>query len=212
VAGELVVLGGGTQTQSYGNTTWALQSQREWNCPGRGSQGYSFHAGVDLAARSGTPLLAVGYGRVRKVGRVEGSSCGGLGPFAVCVTSGAVDIWYGHCARNLVNVGDQVIPGQQIALMGFIGCVSPMSALGSHVHYEVQPTGLVDGCQSLSPYPYLQSWPGQPAAPPAPSPGLPPPAPAPQTSRAALALLLGAGGLLLLRAGQGRSRPSPGAP
>src|SRR6266566_1817238 len=116
-----IVAGGGTLTQVYGCTAWALANRSEWNCPTRGCGLFGFHAGIDVAAAYGTPLLAVGYGRVLQLGRI-GGTCGGLGPYAVGIQSGAYLIWYGHASAALVRAGDLVTPGQAIARMGSLGC------------------------------------------------------------------------------------------
>jgi murein DD-endopeptidase MepM/ murein hydrolase activator NlpD len=184
-----LVRGGGVQTQPYGCSSYACGCHCEWNCPQRGcSCRYGFHAGLDVAAAWLTPLLAIGYG-TRVYRRRDPGSCGGLGPFAVCITSGGVDVWYGHLSKDLVGIGATVVPGQVVGLMGSLGC-----STGTHVHYEVQPAGSVDGCRSLDPGPYLTRWPGaSPVTPP--PPGSVPPA----KSNADWLLLAGAG--LLLAAG-----------
>lgn len=185
VAYESIVAGGGVKTQPYGCTAWACANRTEWNCPGRCSCPYGFHAGVDVAAAPGTQLLAVGYGTRVYVPRDPGS-CGGLGPYAVCIRSGSVDIWYGHCRRDLIGMAAPVVPGQPIAEMGSYGC-----STGTHVHFEVQPAGQVQGCGSIDPTPYLSRWPGSPPLP----PGPPPPDAMPTGNRDWL-LLAGAGLLI----------------
>jgi hypothetical protein len=194
-----VVQGGGIggplgngQTQEYGCSGWACANRTEWNCPSRCRCPYGWHAGLDIAARAGTPLLAVGYG-TRVIQPRPSGGCGGLGPFAVCIRSGPVDIWYGHCSKDLVGAAATVVPGQPIALMGSLGC-----STGTHLHFEVQPAGSVDGCRSLDPTPYLTHWPGQPPAPIQP-PGQPPAGPPPPDLTPWL-LAAAAGGALLIAA------------
>jgi len=43
---------------------------------------------------------------------------------------------YGHCQKVLVKVGDKVVQGQRIGLMGSTG-----RSTGPHVHYEVLKNG-----------------------------------------------------------------------
>jgi len=182
------VQGGGTLTQAYGCTAWACANHSEWDCPMRGCGcRFGFHAGIDIGAGYGTLLLAAGYGRVVQIGRL-GGSCGGLGPQAVGIQSGAMMIWYGHASQALVRPGDLVQPGQAIARMGSLGC-----STGTHVHFEVDPLGNASGCASVDPNPYLSSWPGQPPAPP---PG-PLPVPTPPAASAAPWALLAAAALLI---------------
>ena len=184
MAYETIAEGGGVLTQGFGCTTY----QREWTCAGRCQAGQKWHSGIDVGIRVGTRLLAVGYGTVVALG--DKPSCGGpgrglsgcFGPGAVCIRSGNVDIWYGHCLAQLVSCGQTVVPGQPIAYSGTLGC-----STGPHVHYEVQPAGSVNGCAALNPVPYLTQWPG---ANPTPSPT--PPA-APVVPLAGAALLLGGG-------------------
>lgn len=187
---ETIVRGGGILTQTFGVTDYALACRCEWNCPGYPAS--AFHAGIDVASPHGEEpeLLAVGYGVCVKIGRVlAGYSCSGLGPYAPCIRSGNIDVWYGHAKQSLVKVGDLVVPRQPVAIMDSVGC-----STGNHVHYEVVPAGAdPDGCSALNPYAYLASWPGKaPASSPAPDP-----APAVTSSGLLIpALAIGAGLLL----------------
>ena len=52
---------------------------------------------------------------------------------------------YGHCSRLLVNVGDKVYQGQNIALVGNTG-----HSFGNHLHFEVRFNG-----NPVDPRPYL---------------------------------------------------------
>ena len=90
------------------------------------------HHGIDIAAPSGTPILATGGGTVV----FSGWHDGGYG-FMVIIDHGiGIETLYAHNSRNLVRVGDEVERGQRIALVGSTG-----RSTGPHVHYEV----LVDG-------------------------------------------------------------------
>lgn len=190
-------------SQDFGQTPYAMACKCEWTCPGYVPG--AFHAGIDIASIGGGEpyLLAVGYGTCVKIGRVlSGYSCSGLGPYAPCIRSGNVDIWYGHAKQSLVSIGQQVVPGQRVAVMDSVGC-----STGNHVHYEVVPAGSdPDGCSALNPWPYVSIWPGTAPAAPAPAPS-PSPAAAPSSSIIVPALLV-AGGVLLIAAGrQGQKSP-----
>jgi len=198
---SIVEGGAAVLSQDFGQTAYAMACRCEWTCPGYAPG--SFHAGIDLASVGGGEpyLLAVGYGQCVKVGRVlAGYSCSGLGPYAPCINSGGVDIWYGHAKQSLVNPGDYVVPGQRIAIMDSIGC-----STGNHVHFEVVPAGSdPNGCAALNPWAYVNVWPGQ-----APNPisSGPPPAlyvPPALGRLAPLGLAAVGAGLLLL----GRSKTS----
>lgn len=199
MAYDAIVRGGGVLTQPFGCSSWACDNHSEWNCP-QCRCGFAFHAGIDVAARPGTELLAAGYGDVVAIGRPGGllgcggsSSCGGLGPYAPGIRSGNVIIWYGHAQRCLVTRGQRVVPGMPVALMGTYGC-----STGTHVHFEVDPVGACSGCQALNPNSYLSSWPGSSAPPPGPGP-TPEPSPSPASS-AMLWLAAGAAAITLYAA------------
>lgn len=193
MAYDKVVRGGGILTQAFGVTEYALSCRCEWTCPGYPAG--AFHAGMDIASPDGSEpeLLAVGYGVCVKIGRVlTGYSCSGLGPYAPCIRSGNVDVWYGHAKASLVKIGQAVTPGQPVAIMDSVGC-----STGNHVHYEVVPAGQdPDGCSALEPTRYLEWWPG--AAPAASAPPDQPPATSSSLSGLVLpAALVVAGGFLL---------------
>lgn len=159
MAFETIVRGGGVLTQDFGRTAYAVGCHCEWTCPG--SPGGSFHAGIDIARSGSVQLLAAGYGQVVRIGRLT-AGCGGLGPYAPCIRSGNVDIWYGHVSQCLVGPGALVVPGQPIAIMGSVGC-----STGQHLHFEVVPaTWDPNGCGALNPWPFVSSWPGGSPKPP----------------------------------------------
>lgn len=89
------------------------------------------HTGVDLAARSGAPIIASTAGVVR--------SAGWLGGYGLCVTidhGRGVHTRYAHLSRISVAAGQSVRPGQVIGLVGSTGV-----STGPHLHYEVRVNG-----------------------------------------------------------------------
>ncbi|MDT8306822.1 MAG: LysM peptidoglycan-binding domain-containing protein [Anaerolineae bacterium] len=87
-----------------------------------------FHTGVDFAGTTGTPILAPATGTVvfSDTLQLRGDSImidHGLGVFTA----------YNHLSEVYVNVGDQVIPGQRIALGGSTGL-----STGPHLHWELR--------------------------------------------------------------------------
>jgi murein DD-endopeptidase MepM/ murein hydrolase activator NlpD len=108
--------------------------------PFRGSA--AMHAGIDLAAPSGTPIYATADG---VVDRAEWS--GGYGNLVEIDHGKGLQTRFGHLSRILVHPGDRVTRGQVIALMGSTG-----RSTGSHLHYEVR----IDG-HAVNPVPFLQS-------------------------------------------------------
>ncbi len=91
----------------------------------------SFHEGVDIASRLGSPVYAMGDGVVSFAGEKAGYG------MAVEVTheSGLVTR-YAHVQATLVNEGDRVKKGQSIALVGTSG-----RSTGPHLHLEVVRDG-----------------------------------------------------------------------
>lgn len=85
------------------------------------------HAGVDMAAPDGSPIVAAGAGVVVRAGLAEGYGN------AVLIDHG--NGWlthYGHMSRILVTVGQVVQAGQQIGDEGSTG-----HSTGPHLHFEV---------------------------------------------------------------------------
>ena len=90
-----------------------------------------FHAGVDLAASSGTPVQATQGGTVRFAG-----SAVGYGESVVIDHGAGIESRYGHLQKVSVARGQRVERGQLIGLSGNTG-----RSTAPHLHYEV----LVDG-------------------------------------------------------------------
>ncbi len=98
---------------------------------GRKSQGIHGYNGVDLAAPTGTPLLASASGTV--VVSKQGAWNGGYGNFVVIKHGNGTQTLYGHNSSNLVKVGQKVVQGQVIGYVGSTG-----KSTGPHVHFEIR--------------------------------------------------------------------------
>jgi Peptidase family M23 len=86
------------------------------------------HTGIDLAAPYGTPVMATDSGQVIWTGW----DWSGLG-WAVKINHGHyIATIYGHLARFIVSVGQNVTKGQTIAYEGSTG-----ASTGPHVHFMV---------------------------------------------------------------------------
>jgi murein DD-endopeptidase MepM/ murein hydrolase activator NlpD len=92
----------------------------------------SFHKGLDIATRKGTPIVATANGVVSYVGWK-----GQLGRVVVIDHGYGVVTRYGHINKALVKKGKTVKRGQKIAIVGSSGRTT-----GPHVHYEVLLNGL----------------------------------------------------------------------
>lgn len=108
------------------------------NDPLRG--GYARHAGVDIPAPLGTPVLASADGEVRYAG-----GAGGYGNMIEIEHFGGIRTRYAHLLRILVGERAMVRQGQVIALMGSTG-----RSTGSHLHFEMRANGA-----AIDPLPHL---------------------------------------------------------
>jgi peptidoglycan hydrolase-like protein with peptidoglycan-binding domain len=97
-----------------------------------GPRGNRFHAGIDLIARSGTPVAAAGSGRVVWAGFRPG----GWGLLVTIAHAGGVRSMYAHLARVDVRLGQRVATGQHVGLVGATGETS-----GPHLHFELRVDG-----------------------------------------------------------------------
>lgn len=93
----------------------------------------SFHRGIDVAAPTGTPVVAARSGTVV----FSGWSTSGYGYLIRIRHSDGAETWYGHHSRLLVSVGDFVQQGEIIALVGSTGI-----STGPHLHFELHDSGV----------------------------------------------------------------------
>jgi murein DD-endopeptidase MepM/ murein hydrolase activator NlpD len=89
------------------------------------------HTGQDIAAGSGTPILAAAPGRVISAGYRNG-----YGNTVVLDHGGGISTLYGHCSRLFVSSGQRIQQGQKIAAVGSTGL-----STGPHLHFEVRVKG-----------------------------------------------------------------------
>ena len=89
------------------------------------------HTGLDIAARSGTPIRAALGGLVKFVGWK-----GGYGRTVIVEHPNGYETLYGHCSKILVDRGQTVKRGERIANVGSTGVTT-----GPHVHFEVKKNG-----------------------------------------------------------------------
>lgn len=98
---------------------------------GFGMRWGSMHAGIDLAAPIGTPILAAMAGTVIDSGPAQGYG----NWIRIQHDDGSIAV-YGHMSTLGVTVGQKVVAGQQIAGMGSEGF-----STGSHLHFQIHPGG-----------------------------------------------------------------------
>ena len=90
-----------------------------------------FHAGVDIGAGWGSPIVAAGDGQV--VGAGWG---GGYGREVQIAHGGGIVSLYGHMSEIVAQPGSFVRAGQ---LIGYVG--SSGLSTGPHLHFEVRQSG-----------------------------------------------------------------------
>ena len=89
------------------------------------------HSGVDLAAPSGSPIIATSDGMVSKAGWN-----GGYGLFVSLEHGSGLQTRYGHMSRLNVVAGQRVHMGDVIGFVGSTG-----RSTGPHLHFETRLNG-----------------------------------------------------------------------
>jgi murein DD-endopeptidase MepM/ murein hydrolase activator NlpD len=120
-----------------------------WPAKGELTSGYGWrwgrmHRGIDIAAATGTPIVAAAPGVVT----YADWNSGGYGYLVeIQHPDGSLTV-YAHNNQILVREGQKVAQGELIAEMGSTG-----RSTGPHLHFEIHPTG--DG--AVNPMAYLPS-------------------------------------------------------
>ena len=92
----------------------------------------TFHTGVDLHAVVGTPVMAAAGGVVS-----ANTYNGEYGNMIDIDHDNGLTSRYAHLSKSLVKVGDIVMKGQVVALVGVTGRTT-----GPHLHFEVREKGI----------------------------------------------------------------------
>jgi len=103
------------------------------------------HAGIDIAAPTGTTITAAGPGQVVFVGWLSG-----YGRFTCIRHAARLSTCYAHQSQFLIRNGARVGRGQAI---GRVGCTG--HCYGPHLHFEVHRGPGWSGHTSTDPLPYL---------------------------------------------------------
>ena len=99
------------------------------------------HAGIDIANSIGTPIVAVADGVV-----IDAGPTAGYGAWVKLRHADGTVTLYGHVNTWLVNKGERVMAGDQIATIGNRG-----NSTGPHLHFGV----LLNGTDFIDPVPWL---------------------------------------------------------
>lgn len=91
----------------------------------------AFHKGVDIPAKPGTPIHAIGAGVVIYAGKKSG-----YGRMVEIDHGNGYTTRYAHVSKTLVNVGDRVSKGTDVAEVGSTG-----RSTGPHLHLELLKNG-----------------------------------------------------------------------
>ena len=144
-------------TQHY-DSTFFLQSEGvramlsgSWPVNGRVTCSYgsrtdpfsgegAYHTGVDMAAPSGTAVVAAAGGTVVHAGWYSG-----YGRLVVLDHGNRYETYYGHLSRVDVIEGQSIHRGERIGAVGSSG-----RSTGPHLHYEVRVSGV-----PVNPYRFL---------------------------------------------------------
>jgi murein DD-endopeptidase MepM/ murein hydrolase activator NlpD len=114
-------------------TTAFLSPLRRLNISSRYGWRYGrMHSGIDLAAPTGSDILAVKGGMV-----VYSGWQGGYGKTIIIDHGDGRQTRYAHCHRLFATEGQRVAQGDRIALVGNTG-----HSTGSHLHFEVLVNGI----------------------------------------------------------------------
>lgn len=89
------------------------------------------HKGIDIAASSGSAIVAAAGGRV-----TTATYSSSAGNYVVVSHGNGISTVYMHCSALYVSVGDKVSKGQTIAAVGSTGY-----STGSHLHFGVIKNG-----------------------------------------------------------------------
>jgi murein DD-endopeptidase MepM/ murein hydrolase activator NlpD len=92
------------------------------------------HAGIDIAAPSGTPIHAAQNGKVVLMQGV--GSSGGYGNYTCVQHTPTMSTCYAHQSRFGTSMGARVTQGQVIGFVGNTG-----HSFGNHLHFEVRING-----------------------------------------------------------------------
>ena len=113
-------------------TAWPVRGPVTRGFSSPGSVAAPYHPGLDIAAPTGSPVLAAGNGTVTFAGTDPE-----YGNLLIIDHGLGLESRYGHNTRLSVRVGDRVTRGQPIATVGSTG-----NSTAPHLHLEIHKDGV----------------------------------------------------------------------
>ena len=139
IAGSGPTGGGGAPGSLSWPVTGTITSPFGWRQNPFGG-GPDFHAGLDIAAPTGTTITAAASGTI-----IMAQWYGGYGNYILIDNGGGISTGYGHMSAIYVAKGQVVKRGQAIGAVGSTG-----ASTGPHLHFEVRRDG-----KPIDPTPWL---------------------------------------------------------
>ena len=124
---------GASISQGFGCTGVSIEPV-DTACPGG-----HWHSGIDLAASTGTPVVATAAGITHVI-----ASATGFGLHVVIDHGGGLQSLYGHLSAVDVVDGQPVTGAQLIGAVGSTG-----NSTGSHLHFEIDRNGIAEDPRGL---------------------------------------------------------------
>ena len=125
IPNDYIVPADGKMSSQYGTRNDPFSSKKK------------FHAGIDIAAKKGTPVYASSSGEVK----TSSFNNNGYGNLIVIDHGSEITTWYGHLDERLVKANQKVKKGELIGKVGSTG-----RSTGPHLHFEIRK-----GTDSLDP-------------------------------------------------------------
>lgn len=120
----------GVGSGSFSRPTYGTITARYGSGGSRWSSGR--HTGLDIAAPTGTSIVASDAGTVSYAGWK-----GSYGYTVIINHNNGYETYYAHCSKLLVSVGETVSQGDLIAKVGSTG-----NSTGAHCHFEIRYNGI----------------------------------------------------------------------
>jgi len=111
-----------------------------------GRRGSRMHDGIDIGAKSGTPVYAAAAGKVI----YSDNKLSGFGNLIIIKHSSDFVTIYAHNNKNFARKNQQVKKGEKIATVGQTG-----RATGPHLHFEVRRGQAPSQVRAVDPMAYL---------------------------------------------------------